>query len=173
MKQTNFGWWIQRNSIMTAPLKLLEKAVVTVFETTAADGKRYRTAHYHLDAIIAVGYRVNSFEATQFRIWATRTLHAYLIKGFVLDKGMKGLSAPKIEGKQSLRASITGEIVFEEVNVDETALLPDVEGLKGPFGCLNRARYGIGASLHRSNSLDGSMVVSRIDRGSPAWTCCY
>jgi glutaryl-CoA dehydrogenase len=65
------------------------------------------------------------------------------IRGFVLEKGMKGLSAPKIEGKLSLRASITGEIVMEGVEVGEEALLPNVAGLKGPFGCLNRARYGI------------------------------
>ena len=61
----------------------------------------------------------------------------------MLDKGTKGLSAPKIDGKLSLRASITGEIVMDGVEVGEDALLPDVEGLKGPFGCLNRARYGI------------------------------
>jgi glutaryl-CoA dehydrogenase len=65
------------------------------------------------------------------------------IRGFILEKGMKGLSAPKIEGKFSLRASITGEIVMDDVAVPETALLPGVIGLKGPFGCLNKARYGI------------------------------
>ncbi|MGH6639057.1 MAG: acyl-CoA dehydrogenase [Polaromonas sp.] len=65
------------------------------------------------------------------------------IRGFVLEKGMKGLSAPKIEGKFSLRASITGEIVMEDVFVPEENLLPNVSGLKGPFGCLNNARYGI------------------------------
>jgi glutaryl-CoA dehydrogenase len=65
------------------------------------------------------------------------------IRGFVLEKGMKGLSAPKIEGKLSLRASVTGEVVMEGVEVGEDALLPNVSGLKGPFGCLNRARYGI------------------------------
>ncbi|MGH8822335.1 MAG: acyl-CoA dehydrogenase family protein, partial [Rhodoferax sp.] len=65
------------------------------------------------------------------------------IRGFVLEKGMKGLSAPKIEGKMSLRASITGEIVMDDVFVPEANLLPNVSGLKGPFGCLNRARYGI------------------------------
>jgi glutaryl-CoA dehydrogenase len=65
------------------------------------------------------------------------------IRGFVLEKGMKGLSAPKIGGKLSLRASITGEIVLENVEVGEDAILPNVAGLKGPFGCLNRARYGI------------------------------
>ncbi len=65
------------------------------------------------------------------------------IRGFVLEKGAKGLSAPKIEGKLSLRASVTGEVVMQAVEVGEEALLPNVSGLKGPFGCLNRARYGI------------------------------
>jgi len=65
------------------------------------------------------------------------------IRGFILDKAMKGLSAPKIEGKMSLRASITGEIVMDDVFVPEANLLPNVTGLKGPFGCLNKARYGI------------------------------
>ncbi|MDG1862107.1 MAG: acyl-CoA dehydrogenase family protein, partial [Yoonia sp.] len=65
------------------------------------------------------------------------------IRGFILEKGMTGLSAPKIGGKLSLRASITGEIVMKDVEVSEDALFPNVEGLKGPFGCLNRARYGI------------------------------
>ena len=65
------------------------------------------------------------------------------IRGFILEKGMKGLSAPKIEGKFSLRASITGEIVIDEVFVPEDNLLPNVAGLRGPFGCLNRARFGI------------------------------
>ncbi len=81
--------------------------------------------------------------ADVFVIWAKSEAHGGKIRGFVLDKGMKGLSAPKIGGKLSLRASITGEIVMKDVEVGEEALLPDVEGLKGPFGCLNRARYGI------------------------------
>ena len=81
--------------------------------------------------------------ADVFVVWAKSDAHDGKIKGFVLDKGTKGLSAPKIEGKQSLRASITGEIVMKDVEVGEDALLPDVSGLKGPFGCLNRARYGI------------------------------
>ncbi|WP_424944073.1 acyl-CoA dehydrogenase [Aliiroseovarius crassostreae] len=81
--------------------------------------------------------------ADVFVVWAKSDAHEGKIKGFVLDKGTKGLSAPKIEGKQSLRASITGEIVMDNVEVGEDALLPDVSGLKGPFGCLNRARYGI------------------------------
>jgi glutaryl-CoA dehydrogenase len=65
------------------------------------------------------------------------------IRGFILEKGMKGLTAPKIEGKMSLRASITGEIVMDDVFVPEANILPNVSGLKGPFGCLNKARYGI------------------------------
>lgn len=78
-----------------------------------------------------------------FIIWAKSEAHDGKIRGFVLRKGMKGLSAPKINGKLSLRASVTGEIVMDAVEVGEDALLPGVEGLKGPFGCLNRARYGI------------------------------
>ena len=85
----------------------------------------------------------NSPIADVFVVWAKSDAHDGKIRGFVLEKGMKGLSAPKIGGKLSLRASITGEIVMSDVEVGEDALLPDVEGLKGPFGCLNRARYGI------------------------------
>lgn len=81
--------------------------------------------------------------ADVFVVWAKSAAHDDQIRGFVLEKGMKGLSAPKIGGKLSLRASITGEIVMEGVEVGEDALLPNVSGLKGPFGCLNRARYGI------------------------------
>jgi glutaryl-CoA dehydrogenase len=81
--------------------------------------------------------------ANVFVVWAKSEAHGGKIKGFVLEKGMKGLSAPKVGGKLSLRASITGEIVMKDVEVSEEALLPNVEGLKGPFGCLNRARYGI------------------------------
>ncbi len=97
------------------------------------------------------GYKINGAKtwisnapvADVFVVWAKSEAHGGDIKGFVLDKGMKGLSAPKIEGKLSLRASITGEIVMDNVVVPEEALLPNVAGLKGPFGCLNRARYGI------------------------------
>ncbi|MEJ2036138.1 MAG: acyl-CoA dehydrogenase, partial [Maritimibacter sp.] len=85
----------------------------------------------------------NSPIADVFVVWAKSEAHDGKIRGFVLEKGMKGLSAPKIEGKLSLRASVTGEIVMDNVEVGEDALLPNVEGLKGPFGCLNRARYGI------------------------------
>ena len=81
--------------------------------------------------------------ADVFVVWAKSEAHGGKIRGFVLEKGMKGLSAPKIGGKLSLRASITGEIVMTAVEVGDDALLPYVEGLKGPFGCLNRARYGI------------------------------
>ncbi|OYQ36179.1 acyl-CoA dehydrogenase [Niveispirillum lacus] len=85
----------------------------------------------------------NSPIADVFVVWAKSDAHDGAIRGFVLEKGMKGLSAPKIEGKLSLRASVTGEIVMDGVEVGEDALLPNVSGLKGPFGCLNRARYGI------------------------------
>jgi len=81
--------------------------------------------------------------ADVFVVWAKSRAHDDQIRGFLLEKGMKGLSAPKIGGKLSLRASITGEIVLDGVEVPEEALLPNVSGLKGPFGCLNRARYGI------------------------------
>ena len=99
----------------------------------------------------ATGYRLtgsktwisNAPVADVFVVWAKSEAHGGEIKGFILDKGLKGLSAPKIEGKISLRASITGEIVMDNVEVGEGALLPNVAGLKGPFGCLNRARYGI------------------------------
>jgi glutaryl-CoA dehydrogenase len=86
----------------------------------------------------------NSPIADVFVVWAKSEAHGGKIRGFVLEKGMKGLSAPAIKQKLSLRASITGEIVMDGVEVPEEALLPNAEGLKGPFGCLNRARYGIG-----------------------------
>jgi glutaryl-CoA dehydrogenase len=99
----------------------------------------------------ANGYRLtgaktwisNAPIADVFVVWAKSASHDGQIRGFILEKGMKGLTAPKIEGKLSLRASITGEIVLDGVEVSEGALLPNVAGLKGPFGCLNRARYGI------------------------------
>ncbi|MBT5157741.1 MAG: acyl-CoA dehydrogenase [Rhodobiaceae bacterium] len=81
--------------------------------------------------------------ADVFVVWAKSAAHDGKIKGFILEKGMDGLSAPKIEGKLSLRASVTGMIMMEDVFVPEENMLPDVEGLKGPFSCLNRARYGI------------------------------
>ena len=85
----------------------------------------------------------NSPIADVFVVWAKSDAHGGKVRGFVLDKGTPGLSAPKIEGKLSLRASVTGEIVMEDVEVGEDALLPNIEGMGGPFGCLNRARYGI------------------------------
>lgn len=85
----------------------------------------------------------NSPIADVFVVWAKSDAHEGKVRGFVLDKGTKGLSAPKIEGKLSLRASITGEIVMDNVEVGEDALLPHTSGMSGPFGCLNRARYGI------------------------------
>lgn len=99
----------------------------------------------------AGGYRLtgskmwisNAPFADVFVVWAKSVAEDNQIRGFVLEKGMKGLSAPKIEGKLSLRTSTTGEIVMDGVEVPESALLPNVSGLKGPFGCLNRARYGI------------------------------
>ncbi len=81
--------------------------------------------------------------ADVFVVWAKSEAHGGAIRGFVLEKGMAGLSAPKIEGKISLRASTTGMIMMDDVKVGADALLPEVQGLKGPFGCLNRARYGI------------------------------
>jgi glutaryl-CoA dehydrogenase len=99
----------------------------------------------------ATGYKLtgskmwisNAPFADVFVVWAKSDAHGGRIRGFVLEKGMKGLSAPKIVGKLSLRASTTGEIVMDGVEISDDALLPYVEGLKGPFGCLNRARYGI------------------------------
>lgn len=98
---------------------------------------------------VAGGYEItgtkmwitNSPIADVFVVWAKDD--AGEIRGFILEKGMKGLSAPKIEGKFSLRASITGEIVMDKVFVPEENAFPDIRGLKGPFGCLNKARYGI------------------------------
>jgi glutaryl-CoA dehydrogenase len=100
---------------------------------------------------VADGYRLtgaktwisNAPIADVFVVWAKSAEHNDEIRGFILEKGMKGLSAPKIGGKLSLRCSITGEVVMDGVVVPESAMLPNVSGLKGPFGCLNRARYGI------------------------------
>ena len=100
---------------------------------------------------VADGYRLtgakmwisNAPIADVFVVWAKSTAHNDQIRGFILEKGMKGLSAPKIQGKLSLRASVTGEIVMDGVVVSDDHMLPNVSGLKGPFSCLNRARYGI------------------------------
>jgi glutaryl-CoA dehydrogenase len=100
---------------------------------------------------VADGYRLtgskmwisNAPIADVFVVWAKSAAHDGAICGFILEQGMRGLSAPKIGGKLSLRCSITGEVVMDGVVVPEANLLPNVSGLKGPFGCLNRARYGI------------------------------
>jgi len=97
---------------------------------------------YRLDG--AKMWITNSPIADLAVVWAKSDAHDGRIRGFVVERGARGFSTPKIEGKLSLRASITGEIVLDGVEVGEDALLPNVEGLKGPFGCLNRARYGIG-----------------------------
>jgi glutaryl-CoA dehydrogenase len=128
---------------------------------------------------VADGYRLtgskmwisNAPIADVFVVWAKSAAHDNEIRGFVLEKGMTGLSAPKIEGKLSLRASITGEIVMDGVVVSDDHLLPNVSGLKGPFGCLNRARYGIswgvmGAAedcMHRARHY----TLDRIQFGKP------
>jgi glutaryl-CoA dehydrogenase len=109
--------------------------------------RRMRTHAVKVDG----GYRLSGSKtwisnapiADVFVIWAKSEAHGGAIRGFILEKGMKGLSAPKIDNKISLRASITGMVMMDDVFVPDDALLPNVEGLKGPFGCLNRARYGI------------------------------
>jgi len=97
------------------------------------------------------GYRLNGAKnwitnspiADVFVIWARSAAHDNKIKGFIVERGAKGLDTPKIEGKFSLRASTTGMIMLSDVEISEDQLLPDAQGLAGPFGCLNRARYGI------------------------------
>ncbi len=109
-------------------------------------GSMKTTAKKTADGYVLNGSKMwisNAPFADVFVVWAKSDAHGGRIRGFVLDKGTPGLSAPKIGGKLSLRASTTGEIVMKDVAVGEDALLPGVEGLKGPFGCLNRARYGI------------------------------
>jgi len=91
----------------------------------------------------AKNWITNSPIADVFIIWAKSDAHDNKIKGFILERGMKGLVSPKIEGKFSLRASTTGMIQMDEVFVPEENILPNISGLAGPFGCLNRARYGI------------------------------
>ena len=104
------------------------------------------TAKANGDGFVISGSKTwitNSPFADVFVVWAKSEAHGGKIRGFVLDKDTPGLSAPKIDGKLSLRASTTGMIVMDEVKLGAEALLPGVEGMKGPFGCLNRARYGI------------------------------
>jgi glutaryl-CoA dehydrogenase len=102
-------------------------------------------------AAVPGGYRLNGSKtwisnspiADVFVIWAKSDAHDGAIRGFLVDRGVEGLSTPRIQGKLSLRASVTGMIALDDVYVAQDALLPAVQGLKGPFGCLNRARYGI------------------------------
>lgn len=131
--------------------KLASGALIGCFGLTEPDAGSDPGAMKTRAEKIDGGYRLsgskmwisNSPLADVFVVWAKSDAHDGRIKGFVLEKGTAGLSAPKIGGKQSLRASVTGEIVMDNVEVGEDALLPNVAGLKGPFGCLNRARYGI------------------------------
>jgi len=131
--------------------KLASGEMIGCFGLTEADAGSDPASMNTRATKIDGGYRLqgskmwisNSPIADVFVVWAKSEAHDNKIKGFVLEKGLKGLSAPKIGGKLSLRASITGEIVLDGVEVGEDALLPNVSGLKGPFGCLNRARYGI------------------------------
>jgi glutaryl-CoA dehydrogenase len=131
--------------------KLARGEAIGCFGLTEADAGSDPGAMRTRAEKIDGGYRLHGAKmwisnapiADVFVVWAKSDAHDGAIKGFVLDKGLKGLAAPKIEGKLSLRASVTGEIVMDAVEVGEEALLPGVGGLKGPFGCLNRARYGI------------------------------
>jgi glutaryl-CoA dehydrogenase len=131
--------------------KLARGEAIGCFGLTEADAGSDPGAMRTRAEAIAGGYRLqgaktwisNAPIADVFVVWAKSEAHDGAIKGFVLDKGLKGLTAPKIDGKLSLRTSVTGEIVMDAVEVGEDALLPGVAGLKGPFGCLNRARYGI------------------------------
>ncbi len=130
---------------------LISGELIGCFGLTEPDAGSDPAAMKTRAAKIEGGYRLtgskmwisNAPFADIFVVWARSEAHGDRIRGFVLEKGMQGLSAPKIGGKLSLRASTTGEIVMDGVEVGEDALLPGVEGFKGPFGCLNRARYGI------------------------------
>ena len=131
--------------------KLATGALIGCFGLTEPDAGSDPAGMKTVARKTASGYVLNGAKtwisnapiADVFVVWAKSEAHGGKIRGFVLDKGTKGLSAPKIGGKLSLRTSITGEIVMKDVEVGEDALLPGVEGLKGPFGCLNRARFGI------------------------------
>ncbi|WP_375428547.1 acyl-CoA dehydrogenase family protein, partial [uncultured Sphingomonas sp.] len=119
---------------LTEPDAGSDPGSMTTRATKTADGYRISGAKTWIS---------NSPIADVFIIWAKSDAHDDQIRGFVLERGSDGLVTPKIEGKLSLRASITGMIMMDDVEVGDDALLPDVQGLKGPFGCLNRARYGI------------------------------
>lgn len=143
-----YGTEAQRTKFLP---KLASGDFIGCFGLTEADAGSDPSAMKTRAEKTATGYRLtgskmwisNAPIADVFIVWAKSDAHDGRIKGFILEKGMTGLSAPKIDKKLSLRTSITGEIVMDGVEVGEDALLPNVQGLKGPFGCLNRARYGI------------------------------
>ena len=143
-----YGSEEQRNKYLPG---LAEGRLIGCFGLTEADAGSDPAGMKTRAIKTAYGYRLtgskmwisNAPIADVFVVWAKSDAHDGAIRGFILEKGMAGLTAPKIDGKLSLRASVTGEIVLDKVEVSEDALLPNVSGLKGPFGCLNRARYGI------------------------------
>ena len=143
-----YGSEEQRNKYLPG---LAEGRLIGCFGLTEADAGSDPAGMKTRAIKTADGYRLtgskmwisNAPIADVFVVWAKSDAHDGAIRGFILEKGMAGLTAPKIDGKLSLRASVTGEIVLDNVEVSEDALLPNVSGLKGPFGCLNRARYGI------------------------------
>ena len=143
-----YGSEEQRNKYLPG---LAEGRLIGCFGLTEADAGSDPAGMKARAIKTADGYRLtgskmwisNAPIADVFVVWAKSDAHDGAIRGFILEKGMAGLTAPKIDGKLSLRASVTGEIVLDNVEVSEDALLPNVSGLKGPFGCLNRARYGI------------------------------
>ena len=132
--------------------KLAKGEMIGCFGLTEADAGSDPAGMRTRAEKTASGYRLsgskmwisNAPVADVFIIWAKSDAHDNQIKGFILEKGMKGLSADKIKGKLSLRASVTGSISLDGVEVGEGAILPHVQGLKGPFSCLNKARFGIG-----------------------------
>ena len=143
-----YGSEEQRNKYLPG---LAEGRLIGCFGLTEADAGSDPAGMKTRAIKTADGYRLtgskmwisNAPIADVFVVWAKSDAHDGAIRGFILEKGMAGLTAPKIDGKLSLRASVTGEIVLDNVEVPDDALLPNVSGLKGPFGCLNRARYGI------------------------------
>ncbi len=143
-----YGSEEQRNKYLPG---LAEGRLIGCFGLTEADAGSDPAGMKTRAIKTADGYRLtgskmwisNAPIADVFVVWAKSDAHDGAIRGFILEKGMAGLTAPKIDGKLSLRASVTGEIVLDNVDVSEDALLPNISGLKGPFGCLNRARYGI------------------------------
>ena len=131
--------------------KLASGELIGCFGLTEPDAGSDPAAMQSKAVKTAGGYRLtgsktwisNSPIADLFIVWARSEAHGGKVRGFLLEKGTPGLTAPKIEGKLSLRTSVTGEIVMQDVEVGEEALLPEASGLSAPFGCLNRARYGI------------------------------